>query len=155
MHTPNFIAESTKTISVASTSSIFSFHLEPRAKHTILDMSGPWRLHCSLSAFSQRCSASRTPLSASPQTSCRRLYFIPSQHLPWVSQLHGINDGYVPLVQPQSSNTQRVTTFARARRRFSSSPIQRHGHLTPPKPGEEYVANRTIAAANDHTDNTS
>lgn len=30
-----------------------------------------------------------------------------------------------------------IPNFARSRRRFSSTPISRHGHLTPPKPGEE------------------
>ncbi|KAF2096282.1 ferredoxin [Rhizodiscina lignyota] len=35
------------------------------------------------------------------------------------------------------SDVPRITAFARSRRRFSSSPIQHHAHLTPPKPGEE------------------
>lgn len=31
----------------------------------------------------------------------------------------------------------RQTLFSRARRRFSTCPVAMHGHLTPPKPGEE------------------
>ena len=31
----------------------------------------------------------------------------------------------------------RQTLYSRARRRFSTSPVAMHGHLTPPKPGEE------------------
>jgi hypothetical protein len=30
-------------------------------------------------------------------------------------------------------------SFARTRRRFSTSPKAQHGHIDPPKPGEEYV----------------
>ncbi|MCJ1485203.1 mitochondrial matrix iron-sulfur protein [Schaereria dolodes] len=33
--------------------------------------------------------------------------------------------------------THRSWLFARARRRFSASPVAAHGHLIPPKPGEE------------------
>ena len=31
----------------------------------------------------------------------------------------------------------RQTLYSKARRRFSTSPVAMHGHLTPPKPGEE------------------
>lgn len=31
----------------------------------------------------------------------------------------------------------RQTQYSRARRRFTTSPVAMHGHLTPPKPGEE------------------
>lgn len=37
-----------------------------------------------------------------------------------------------------STRKQTITqSFSRTRRRFSSSPIDRHAHLDPPKPGEE------------------
>ncbi|KAJ9639987.1 mitochondrial matrix iron-sulfur protein [Coniosporium tulheliwenetii] len=35
------------------------------------------------------------------------------------------------------SKWEQNTTFARSRRRFSTSPIPQHGHLNTPKPGEE------------------
>lgn len=34
---------------------------------------------------------------------------------------------------------QRIQDFELSRRRFSQSAVQQHGHLDPPKPGEEYV----------------
>lgn len=39
--------------------------------------------------------------------------------------------------RPRGLPSASVPNFARSRRRFSSTPISRHGHLTPPKPGEE------------------
>lgn len=33
-----------------------------------------------------------------------------------------------------------IQAFARNRRKFSSTPISRHNHLDPPKPGEEYIS---------------
>lgn len=36
-----------------------------------------------------------------------------------------------------TSNTRGLELFPRARRRFSTSPNLGHGHLTPPRPGEE------------------
>ncbi|KAF1991145.1 ferredoxin [Aulographum hederae CBS 113979] len=40
-------------------------------------------------------------------------------------------------IQKSSEQWQAQYNFARTRRRFSSTPITNHGHLTPPKPGEE------------------
>lgn len=39
--------------------------------------------------------------------------------------------------RPRGLPSASIPNFARSRRRFSSTPISRHGHLTPPKPGEE------------------
>lgn len=48
--------------------------------------------------------------------------------------------------------TQRVnTSFSRARRRFSASAITAHGHLTPPKPGEEYEFLRALKSSTSYT----
>jgi hypothetical protein len=41
--------------------------------------------------------------------------------------------------KPSPSFTQ-LPALARSRRRFSTTPIARHGHLDPPKPGEEYLS---------------
>ncbi|KAF2084593.1 ferredoxin [Saccharata proteae CBS 121410] len=64
---------------------------------------------------------------------------------PRTQQRHGPQTAF----SPSSSSLQ--TSFSRSRRRFSSTPISQHGHLTPPKAGEERKITFIDKEGDEHT----
>ncbi len=76
-------------------------------------------------------------------TGCCRLTTARNSAAPWTRTLsdqrrgnggrHYSNPAFRRFRAPRDS-----VIFSRARRRFSVSAVAAHGHLTPPKPGEEY-----------------
>ncbi|KAI4227220.1 MAG: hypothetical protein LQ349_006755 [Xanthoria aureola] len=63
-----------------------------------------------------------------------RLYYTPCER-PLSRHLHTRTTYDHP--SSKRPTVKRQWTFPRARRRFSATPITAHGHVTPPKPGEE------------------
>lgn len=86
------------------------------------------------------------PTSLRPSSRIRHFHHRCSNRTPRASPILGSTSWRAPRSSRPKSNSQLVSLgFIPSRREFSSSPIAHHGHLDPPKPGEEYVT---------HTQNT-
>ena len=66
------------------------------------------------------------------------LYPIPSRDLSSIRRCSHNASSLLEIARPRRPGcTSEQKLFPKARRRFSSSPVAMHGHLDPPKPGEE------------------
>ena len=104
------------------------------------DVFSPLTEHRSRSALSMFI-ACRPTLAVSLSTRAIKstiLYPIPSRDLPSIRRCGLDGSLLLEIARPRRPGCiSEQKLFPKARRRFSSSPVALHGHLDPPKPGEE------------------